>query len=216
MMLASTPLQSLTAPLEWGGTFLVIALVPFLLVLTTAFTRISIILTFLRQALATSVPSTQIIIALSLILTAYVMHPVITEVNEKAVKPFFASETKDPQILLENGWPPLRTFMLANTREKDLFLFLEMGKIEAINSTTLPWTVVIPAFVISELRTAFLMGFLLFLPFLVIDLLVASLLMSMNMVMLPPVVISFPFKLLLFIVVDGWRLIAEQIVVGYK
>ncbi|MCH9625052.1 MAG: Flagellar biosynthetic protein FliP [Chlamydiales bacterium] len=201
------------------GTAVLIALIPFVLVLMTSFTRISIVLTFLRQALSTTVPSTQIIIGLSLILTAYIMHPVITEIYEDSISPYLKSEEKKPETLVAKSWPPLRNFMLYQTREKDLELFLDMGKVELKENadiSEIPWYCVIPAFVLSELRTAFMLGFLLFLPFLVIDMVVTSLLMSMGMVLLPPVMISFPFKILLFVVVDGWRLVVQQMVQGYQ
>jgi flagellar biosynthetic protein FliP len=201
------------------GLAVLIALIPFVFILMTSFTRISIILTFLRQALNTSVPSAQIIVGLSLILTGYIMHPVITQIQHEAVTPFLKAEKKDPEILTKNAWPPLRQFMLFNTREKDLHLFLEMGNVhlsEKADFSEIPWYCVIPAFVVSELRTAFLLGFLLFLPFLVIDMVVTSLLMSMGMVLMPPVMISFPFKILLFVVVDGWRLVVQQVVQGYN
>lgn len=202
------------------GFVSILALVPFVLVLMTSFTRISIVLTFLRQALSTTVPSTQIIIGLSLILTGYVMHPVIKTIYETAVSPYLESEKKNEKELLEKSWPPLRDFMLHHTREKDLDLFLQMSKMEGPEGSTLtisdiPWYCVVPGFVLSELRVAFLLGFLLFLPFLIIDLVVSSLLMSMGMVMLPPVMISFPFKILLFVAVDGWRLVVQQVVHGY-
>ncbi|NGX61577.1 MAG: Flagellar biosynthetic protein FliP [Chlamydiae bacterium] len=193
-----------------------LALIPFVFILMTSFTRISIILTFLRQALSTSVPSAQIIIGLSLILTAYIMHPVLTEIHKEAITPYFKGGEKNPEILLEKGWPPLRFFLLSHTREKDLQLFLEMGDENPQSVDEIPWYALVPAFVLSELRTAFLLGFLLFLPFLVIDMVVTSLLMSMGMVLLPPVMISFPFKILLFVVVDGWRLIIQQVVAGYQ
>jgi flagellar biosynthetic protein FliP len=198
------------------GFFAVLGLIPFVLVLMTSFTRISIVLTFLRQALGTSVPSTQIIVGLSLILTGYVMHPVIEQIHQEAITPYMNNEWKEKpeSAFLEKAWPPLRNFMLCYTREKDLDLFMDLGKVTS--SETLPWYTVIPAFVISELRTAFMMGFLLFLPFLVIDLVVTSLLMSMGMIMLPPVMISFPFKILLFVVVDGWHLIVQQMVCGFN
>ncbi len=204
--------------LPFISSALFIALVPFVFVLMTSFTRISIVLTFLRQALSTSVPSAQIIIGLSLILTGYIMHPVITEIYEGALLPFMKEEEKKPEVLLEKAWPPLRNFMLYNTREKDLQLFLEMGSVELKENTVdeVPWYCIIPAFVLSELRTAFMLGFLLFLPFLVIDMVVTSLLMSMGMVLLPPVMISFPFKILLFVVVDGWRMVVQQVVGGYQ
>lgn len=205
---------------------IILALIPFVFVLMTSFTRISIVLTFLRQALSTSVPSSQIIIGLSLILTAYIMHPVIAEIQNDAVTPYFDGDFKsedelgEAKTFLSHAWPPLRTFMLFHTREKDLSLFLEMGRVELpqneqIDPHSLSWYCIIPAFVLSELRTAFMLGFLLFLPFLVIDMVVTSLLMSMGMILLPPVMISFPFKILLFVVIDGWRLIIQQVVHSY-
>jgi flagellar biosynthesis protein FliP len=210
--------------LTWITTAIFIALIPFVFILMTSFTRISIILSFLKQALNTTIPSSQIIVGLSLILTGYIMHPVISQIHQEAVAPFLKSEKKEPLILIERGWPPLRQFMLYNTREKDLHLFLDIANIslgggahgsEAFVSE-IPWYCVIPAFVISELHTAFMLGFLLFLPFLVIDMVVTSLLMSMGMVLLPPVMISFPFKILLFVIVDGWTLIVQQMVQGYQ
>lgn len=198
------------------GSVVFMALIPFVFVLMTSFTRISIVLTFLKQALNTSVPSQQIVIGLSLILTGYIMHPVITEIHEKAVTPYLKSEEKDTTKLIENSWPPLRTFMLHHTREEDIQLFIDLTSIQVTEVAEIPWYCVVPSFVLSELRTAFLLGFVLFLPFLIIDMVVTSLLMSMGMVMLPPVMISFPFKILLFVVVDGWRLIVQQVVNGYQ
>ena len=197
----------------------ILALVPFLLILTTSFTRISIVLTFLRQALSTTVPSSQIIIALSLILTGYIMYPVFEEISHKTAPFFPIKETTAVKDILTEAWPPLRTFMLSHTREKDLFLFLELGNvsmIQPIKAEQLPWYCVIPAFALSELRCAFLLGFLLFLPFLIIDLVISSLLMSLGMMMLPPAMISFPFKILLFVVVDGWKLVVQQVIAGYQ
>lgn len=198
---------------------IVVVLIPFVFVLMTSFTRISIILTFLRQALSTTVPSTQIIIGLSLILTGYIMHPVLSQIYDEALIPYLESEKKEPRTFLEKAWPPLSYFMLQNTREKDLQLFLDMGNTtlkEPADLSEISWYYVVPAFVISELRMAFMLGFLLFLPFLVIDMVVTSLLMSMGMVLLPPVMISFPFKILLFVVVDGWRLVVQQVVSSYQ
>lgn len=223
-----------------------LSFIPLMLVMTTSFTRISIILHFLRQALATqTVPSNQIVFGLSLILTGFIMHPVITEIQENALEPYFSNELKnEPEvrmgikgedaILMSRAWKPLRNFILAHTREKDIQLFLDIGHIElpardvnifgnpveagtgtAFDLDSIPWYCLIPGFVLSELRTAFMMGFLLFIPFLVIDMVVASILMSMGMMMLPPVMISLPFKLLLFVVIDGWRLVIQQMVVGF-
>lgn len=205
-----------TPDLSLIGTLFFITLVPFVFVLMTSFTRISIVLTFLKQALSTTVPSSQIIIGLSLILTGYVMHPVFSEIYKVAVVPYMEGEIEKKESAIEKAWPPLREFMLTHSREKDLQLFLDMGKIEAQDYAQIPWYCIIPAFVLSELRTAFMLGFLLFLPFLVIDMVVSSLLMSMGMVLLPPVMISFPFKILLFVVVDGWRLVIQQVVSGYN
>ena len=224
----------------------VLSLIPFFLVMMTSFTRISVVLHFLRQALATQqVPSTQVIIGMSLILTGFVMHPVITEIQEKALTPYFSGTLRDePEVrlgikgedtlMMERTWKPLRNFMLRHTRERDMSLFLEMGKVNlplvdtdpygnptddeqgsVYDLSEIPWFCLVPAFVISELRTAFMMGFLLFIPFLVIDMVVASILMSMGMMMLPPVMLSMPFKLLLFIVIDGWRLVLQQMVNGF-
>lgn len=202
------------------GVLTAFLIAPLVLILMTAFTRISIVLTFLRQALSISVPSGQILFGLSLILTGYVMRPIIVEISENAVMPYFQKKIEG-QAMIEKAWPPLRNFMLHNTREKDLELFLDMAKVELppnqpLDLNALPWYCVIPAFVLSELRVAFMMGFLLFLPFLIIDMVVTSILMSMGIFMLPPTMISLPFKLLLFLVVDGWHLIVQQLVGGFQ
>jgi flagellar biosynthesis protein FliP len=230
------------------GLLTLLGFIPFVLVLMTSFTRITIIFHFLRQALATQqVPSNQLVIGLSLILTGFVMHPVIEDIESKAITPYLNNEFKnypevrmgvrgEDAILLERCWTPLREFMMLHTREKDMMLFLSMGNIklpkinpnDLLNQTSshdgtgpaydlraIPWYVLVPAFVLSELRVAFMMGFLLFIPFLVVDMVVASILMSMGMMMLPPVMISMPFKLLLFIVIDGWTLLVQQVVKGF-
>lgn len=221
-------------------TFL--GLIPFVIIMTTSFTRITIIFHFLRQAMATqTVPSNQIMIGLSLVLTAYVMHPVIEDIQDNAIIPYMNNEFANaPEVrmgikgedalLWEKAWTPLRDWMLGHTREKDMILFLDMAHIKlpklsegemestigpAYDLSAIPWYCIVPAFVLTELRVAFMMGFLVFLPFLVIDMVTASILMSMGMMMLPPVMISMPFKLLLFIVVDGWRLVIQQIVTGF-
>ena len=228
------------------GFLTLLTLIPFILMMMTSFTRITIIFHFLRQAIATqSVPSNQVLIGMALVLTTYIMYPVIKEIDTEALGPYmrneFASypEVKmgikgEDSLLLERTWKPLRNWMLTHTREKDMSLFLDMGRIElpkvnpyslfeessdgtgaAYNLAEIPWYCLVPAFVLTELRVGFMMGFLLFLPFLVIDMIVSSILMSMGMMMLPPVMISMPFKLLLFIVVDGWQLIIQQIVTGF-
>lgn len=218
-----------------------LSLIPFGVMMMTSFTRVSIIFQFLRQALGSAqVPSNQIIIGLSLILTGFIMHPVIQEVQKQAIEPYMKGVFKNnpdgnpnqtPEIIfLEKAWMPLRNFLLSHTREKDLQLFLDIGHIQLpagqvslgadssqfnYDLNAIPWYCVVPSFIMSELRTAFMMGFLLFLPFLIIDMVVASVLMSMGMMMLPPVMVSTPFKLLLFILIDGWRLIIQQIVTGF-
>lgn len=237
---------SLHQQLRIAGFLTLLSFVPFFMVMMTSFTRITIILQFLRQALATqTIPSNQIVFGLSLILTGFIMHPVISEIQENALGPYFKNELKteeevlmgikgEDQILFERVWNPIRKFLLLHSREKDVELFLEIAHIQlpkvefdvygnaiensvqsAYDLESIPWYCLVPAFVISELRTAFMIGFLLFIPFLIIDMVVASILMSMGMMMLPPVMISMPFKLLLFIVVDGWRLIIQQLVNGF-
>ncbi len=194
----------------------VLSLAPALLLLLTSFTRIVIVLGFLRQAIGTQqAPNNQIIIGLALFLTFVIMSPTITEVNQVALQPFLADQI-DQQEALNRASGPFREFMLAQTREKDIALFLELTESETPETPErLPMMVVIPSFVISELRTAFQMGFVLFIPFLIIDMIVASVLMSMGMMMLPPVLISLPFKILLFVLVDGWWLVCKSLVAAF-
>jgi flagellar biosynthetic protein FliP len=195
----------------------VLSLAPALLLLLTSFTRIVIVLGFLRQALGTQqAPNNQIIIGLALFLTFVIMSPTITEVNQTALQPFLADQI-DQQEALNRASGPFREFMLSQTREKDIALFLELTESETPDAPELlPMMVVIPSFVISELRTAFQMGFVLFIPFLIIDMIVASVLMSMGMMMLPPVLISLPFKILLFVLVDGWWLVCKSLVAAFQ
>ena len=195
----------------------VLALAPSLLIMMTSFVRIVIAFHFLRQALGTqSLPPNQIIVGLALFLTMFIMAPVFSEIYEKAWKPYAAQE-----IVLSEAWAigqkPLRNFMLAHTREKDLQVFVKMADMEQPQSPEdLPMRIVIPAFIISELRVGFQMGFLIYMPLLIIDMVVAAVLMSMGMMMLPPVMISMPFKLLLFILVDGWYLIVQSLVDSFR
>jgi flagellar biosynthetic protein FliP len=179
----------------------------------TSFTRITIIFHFLRQALGTQeMPSSQILIGLSLFLTMFVMAPVGARINELALEPAMAGKVSVTQAL-ELGAPPLRDFMLKQTRESDLALFIELGKIEKPKTASeLPMRVVIPAYVISELKTGFQMGFFLFIPFLLIDLVVSTTLLSMGMLQMPPAMVSLPFKVLLFVMIDGWNLLVGSIV----
>jgi flagellar biosynthetic protein FliP len=195
----------------------VVSLAPALLVTLTCFTRITIVLGFLRQALGTNqAPANQVILGLSLFLTLVIMGPVLQEINEGALQPLLAGEIDETEALAV-AEAPLKRFMLEQTREKDIALFLELTEQEAPASPEeLSMLVVVPSFVISELKTAFQMGFVLFLPFLIIDMVVASVLMSMGMMMLPPVLISLPFKILLFVLVDGWWLVVRSLVSAFQ
>ncbi len=188
---------------------------PSLVLLMTSFTRIVIVLGFVRTAIGVpSAPSNQIIIGLSLFLTFFIMGPVFERANTEALQPYIAGKITSTAAL-DRAAVPLRDFMLKQTRSRDLEYFLELGKFGPTAVKDLPMRVVIPAFVISELQTAFQMGFLLFLPFLVIDFVVASVLMSLGMMMMPPNVVSLPFKLLLFVLVDGWHLIVRSLVQSF-
>ena len=194
----------------------VLSLVPAFLVLMTSFTRVVIVLGFVRNALATqNTPPNQIIVGLALFLTLFLMQPIFTEINEDAIQPLL-EEAISQEEALEKASGPLREFMFNQTRERDLALFVNVAGMEQPESREdIPLTVLVPAFVISELKTAFQMGFMLFIPFLIIDMVVASTLMSMGMFMLPPVMISLPFKILLFILVDGWHLVVRSLVESF-
>jgi len=192
-------------------------LAPSMILVMTTFTRFVIVFGFLRQALGTQqVPPTQLLIMLAMILTFFVMEPVGTKAYETGIKPYM-EETIGYEEAFDKTALPFKNFMVRNTREKDLALFFRIRKMQ--NPATIadvPLSVIIPAFVISELKTAFEIGFLLFLPFLVIDMVVASILMSMGMMMLPPVMISLPFKILVFVLIDGWNLIVGNLIASIK
>ncbi|WP_281276074.1 MULTISPECIES: flagellar type III secretion system pore protein FliP [Geomonas] len=194
----------------------VISLAPSLLMMTTSFTRIVVVLSFLRSALGTQqAPSNQIIVGLSLFLTFFVMAPVWQQVNTQALQPYKAN-TITQEEALKRGVAPLRKFMLSQVREKDLALFISLSKLpRPRNADDIPTMTLIPAYMVSELKTAFQIGFLIFIPFLVLDMVVASVLMSMGMMMLPPVMISLPFKILLFVLVDGWGLVIGSLVKSF-
>ena len=183
----------------------------------TSFTRIIIVLSFIRNALGLQqTPPNQAIIGLALFLTFFIMAPIGTQINHEAIQPFLKEEINQ-EIALEKAMEPIREFMFKQTRNKDLSLFLNIKNMGEINNLEdVPSHVLIPAFIISELKTAFQIGFVIYVPFLVIDMVVASTLMSMGMMMLPPVIISLPFKILLFILVDGWNLIVKSVVLGFK
>ena len=195
----------------------VISLAPSILVMVTSFTRIVIVLNFVRTAIGTqSSPPNNVLIGLSLFLTLFIMSPVIAQIKTEAYDPLVAEEITQ-QEALERGIEPLRDFMLKQTRQDDLRLFMDIAKIDPVESIDeLPITVIIPAFIISEMRAAFIIGFLIYIPFIVIDMVVSSVLMSMGMMMLPPTTISMPFKILLFILADGWNLVVGQLVNSFN
>ncbi len=194
----------------------VLSLAPAILIMMTSFTRIVVVLSFLRQAIGTQqMPPNQLIIGLSLFLSFFIMAPTFKQISTNAIEPFL-SEKIDQTTAFERGEAPLREFMFSQVRDKDLELFLSLSKEpKPKDRTAVPTYVLIPAFVISELKTAFQIGFMLYLPFLVLDMVVASVLMAMGMMMLPPVVISLPFKLLLFVLVDGWELVVGSLVKSF-
>ena len=194
----------------------VLSLAPSILILMTCFTRIVVVLSFVRTALATQqMPPNQVIVGLSLFLTFFIMAPTFQEVNQKALTPLF-----NEKITLEQAYDkaagPFKDFMSAHTRQKDLQLFLDYAKVDKPKTIQdIPLTALVPAYAISELKTAFQIGFMIFIPFLVIDMVVASVLMSMGMMMLPPVMISLPFKILLFVMVDGWYLVVKSLLESF-
>ena len=191
--------------------------IPAFVMMMTSFTRIIIVFAILRQALGLQqTPSSQVLIGLALFLTLFIMAPVFSKINESALQPYL-NEQMQPQQALEADSLPLREFMLAQTRETDLELFVRLAKrTDLTGPDEVPFHILVPAFVTSELKTAFQIGFMIFIPFLVIDLVVASVLMSMGMMMLPPVVVSLPFKLIFFVLVDGWRLVAGSLVESFQ
>lgn len=194
----------------------VLSLAPALLIMMTSFTRLIVVFSFLRHALGTQqMPPSQILIGLSLFLTFFIMTPVWSTVHEKALVPYQEKKISQSQAV-EEALKPVRQFMFKQTREKDLALFVSMARIpKPGNREEVPTTVLLPAYMISELKTAFQIGCLLYLPFLIIDMVVSSILLSMGMMMLPPVMISLPFKALLFVLVDGWNLIVGSLVKSF-
>jgi len=194
----------------------VLTLAPAIIILMTSFTRLVVVFSILRTALGLQQsPPRQIIIGLSIFLSIFIMQPVLETVHQDALRPYMNDEITQ-QEAFDRASTPMKGFMLRHTRDKDLMLFMDMGDLDTIDAPQdAPLHVVVPAFVISELRIAFQIGFMIFLPFLIVDLIVASLLMSMGMMMLPPVMISLPIKLLLFVLTDGWHLIVESVVQGY-
>jgi flagellar biosynthetic protein FliP len=219
-LVTSTPMPNGNTEYALGIQILmvmtVLTLLPAMLITMTAFTRILIVLAILRQALGTQqTPSNQIILGLSLFLTLFIMSPVIDLIWTSALNPYLNGEMEF-QVALQTAQGPLRDFMFNHTRDKDLALFAELGGYPVFGSQQeVPLFVLLPSFLTSELKTAFQIGFLLFVPFLVIDLVVASVLMSMGMMMLSPIIISLPFKLMLFVLIDGWSLISATLVASF-
>lgn len=209
--------EDVAVTLEIVALLTVLSLAPSIIIMLTSFTRIVIVLNFLKQAMGTqNAPPNQVVMGLSLFLTFFIMSPVIEDINENALQPYLNKEI-DYKVAIDKTIDPLKTFMLRQTSEKELALFLRISKTE--NPSTiddLSMGVMIPAFILSELKTAFIIGFLLYIPFLVIDMVVASVLMSMGMMMLPPVMVSMPFKLILFVLVDGWHIVVKQVVLSFK
>lgn len=234
VLVALTPAVAAAAPalsLEVGGSstdglstslqlmllFTLLSFAPAIMIAVTAFIRIVIVLSFVRQAVGTQqMPPNQVIVALALFLTFFVMMPTIREVHQNAVEPYMKHDAPAFETL-ERGFQPLRSFMLRQTREKDLALFLGVsGRERPATPADVPPEVVIPAFMISELKTAFTISFMVYIPFLVLDMVVASILTSMGMITLPPVLISLPFKLMIFVLVDGWNLLISSLVRSFQ
>ncbi|MGI6486861.1 MAG: flagellar type III secretion system pore protein FliP [Syntrophomonadaceae bacterium] len=209
--------EGVTQALQILVILTVLALAPAILVMVTSFTRIIVVLAFVRNALATQqMPPNQVLIGLALFLTFFVMAPVWQDVNQNSLQPYMRGEVTQEQAFTR-GMQPIREFMLKQTREKDLALFVRMSDIDRPQTyADIPNYVLIPAFTISELKTAFQIGFIIFVPFLVIDMVVSSALMSMGMLMLPPMMISLPFKVLLFILVDGWNLVINSLIMSFR
>ena len=209
--------QDIALSLQIIALLTVLSLAPAILIMMTSFTRIIVVLSFLRNALATQqMPPNQVLIGLALFLTFFTMAPVFSDINNNSLKPYLNGDITQEEAFAETV-NPLRDFMVKQTREKDLALFVNLSKSEQpqnINEVAL--TTIIPAFAISELKTAFQIGFILYIPFIVIDMVVASTLMSMGMMMLPPMMISLPFKLLLFILVDGWNLVVQTLLTSFR
>lgn len=208
--------QTYTVTIQILALMTMLTLLPAILLTMTSFTRIMIVLGLLRQALGTAqAPSNQVLLGLSLFLTVFIMMPVFDKINTQAVQPYL-EEKIDAVAAIEKATGPLRTFMLKQTRDADIELFMRIGNITDLEGPEdVPFSLLLPAYVTSELKTAFQIGFLIFLPFLVIDLVVASVLMSMGMMMLSPMIISLPFKIMLFVLADGWSMVLEMLAASF-
>lgn len=203
---------TLSGPIKMLLVLTVLALAPSILIMMTSFTRIIIVLHFIRAAIGTqTVPPNQVLVGLALFLTLFIMAPVFSQVNEKAIKPLDAGEITQEEAF-EQGMEPIREFMFEQTQRKDINLFCEIQGVTYETQDDISNTILIPSFILSELRAAFIIGFVIYIPFIVIDMVVSSILMSMGMMMLPPTTISLPFKILLFILADGWDLVIGNLV----
>ena len=212
---ASDP-SDLSSTLQIVLLLTVLALAPSILIMVTSFIRMVVVLSFLRHAMgANQMPPNQLLVGLALILTFFIMAPIANKSYNEGIKPYLEEQISGEEAY-DNAVQPLREFMLSQTREKDLALFVDIANLESPNTPEdVPLHVLIPGFVISELRTAFQIAFVIFIPFLVIDMVVASVLMSMGMMMLPPIIVSLPFKILLFVLVDGWYLLIKSLVESF-
>lgn len=212
---ADNPQQVSTA-LQLLFVLTILSVAPAILLMTTCFTRIAIVLGFVRQAMGTqNMPPTQVILGLSLFLSFFIMSPTFNQINQEALQPYLSEELSQTEAL-EKAIAPMREFMFSQVREEELTLLTEISmKSEPEDQDDIPTLTLIPAFMLSELKRAFQMGFMIYIPFLVIDMVVASILMSMGMMMLPPVIISMPFKLLLFVLVDGWSLVVGSLIKSF-
>jgi flagellar biosynthesis protein FliP len=213
---AANPTQ-VTQGLQILVLLTVLTLAPSILIMSTSFTRMIIVLSLLRQAIGTpSLPPNQVLISLALILTFFVMAPTLDVMNHQAIQPYIKGKMTQ-EVALEKASEPLRLFMFKQTNQSDIGLFVKLAKLNTPQTAKdVPTHVLLPAFIISELKTAFQLGFVMFLPFLIIDLVVSSILVSMGMMFLPPITISLPFKIILFVLVDGWHLISKALVSGFQ
>ena len=209
--------QDVSSALQVAALLTIVTIVPGILIMTTSFVRIVVVIGFLRNALATqNVPPNQVVLGLAMFMTFYVMSPYWSAANENGIQPYLAGEISQEEAI-EKTIEPIREFMFKQTRESDLALFVNLSEAERPETQDDVSTfVLIPAFMISELKTAFQIGFMIYVPFIVIDMIVATTLMSMGMMMLPPVMISMPFKILLFVMIDGWHLLINSLIVSFR
>ncbi len=214
---ASDSPQDVAVTLQIMALLTILSVAPSILIMTTAFVRTIVVIGFLRNAMSTqNVPPNQVVIALAMFLSFYIMAPYWSQANEQGLQPYLAGQISQEQAL-QNVAAPIREFMFKQTRESDLALFVNLSEAPRPNSPDDVSTfTLIPAYIISELKTAFQIGFMIYIPFIVIDMIVASTLMSMGMMMLPPAMISLPFKILLFVMVDGWHLLIKSLIVSFK